>query len=597
MRRHLSIRNYLILMNLVLLCLLFPATGFLFLQKTASFRDTQLNNTIEQMEKSLENRSATMVRSMSLSASQAISGYDFSFLLDLVGEVTRNDPEILYCIVMDQKQKAVAHSNREKVGSHLTTPADNKVGAMLRKYFPTALGQTQTIPARFLRYTTPNKHGTEHIMETIVPIYNGAVLWGVIRCGYSLTPLKEKIGRTRKDWASQMRQLKLYFLTTLGFFFSIGVLVAAYFTRSFVHSTLILKDGVNKVAAGNLDYEISKNNLAFTEFVSLATSFNTMTEKLRWSRQKIDEYSFSLEEKVAERTKELREAQEIMLKQAHEAGMAELAVGVLHNIGNAITPAKVGCAMLLKQLSESPLRNDLAKALEPLDRAVEQNPGFPPPDKKRVKKIIQLIPAGIKEEYDHSIAEIKKIRKMHDHIENVITLQMRYAQLVGDPETINLNLVIQDALQMLAESIRRRKLIVETNFTAGISVKLEETKILQIMVNLIKNSYEAMDVSNNPEKKLIITTSLEMAPHPVAMVSVKDNGCGFAPENKDRFFTYGFSTKERGSGFGLHSCANYLIANHGSIEAISAGPGQGAEFIIRLPVDKHPHDQDGQPGD
>ncbi len=584
MRRHLSIRNYLTLMNLVLLCLLFPTISYLFLEKTASFRDVQLDNTIQQMEKSLENRSATMVRSMALSASQAISGYDFSFLLDLVGEVVQNDPEILYCIVMDQNQNAVAHSDQEKVGDHLNTQADNTIGVMLEKDFPATLRQSKTIPARFHRHAIKNSHGTEQVMETIVPIYNGAVLWGVIRCGYSLNPLRQKINQTRADWARQMKELMLYFLTTLGIFFSIGLAVAAFFTRSFVRSTLVLKDGVNKVARGNLDHEIIEKEIPFTEFASLANSFNTMTEKLRWSRQQIAEYSQSLEEKVIERTRELQEAQEIMLKQAHEAGMAELAVGVLHNIGNAITPVKVGGAMLLKQLSESPIRKNIAGALEPLAQAVEQTQDLPLSEKERIQKIIELLPASIKEEYDQTIAEIIKIRQMHDHIENVISLQMRYAHLVGDPETVSINLVVKDALQMLDESIRRRKLIVETNLTSDLVVRVEETKLLQILVNLIKNGYEAIDIAKKQEKIMTISTSLEEGETYFVVVSVKDNGCGFTPEDQENFFQFGFSTKKRGSGFGLHSCANYLIANGGSIEAKSAGPDQGAEFIIRLPL-------------
>jgi signal transduction histidine kinase len=66
---------------------------------------------------------------------------------------------------------------------------------------------------------------------------------------------------------------------------------------------------------------------------------------------------------------------------------------------------------------------------------------------------------------------------------------------------------------------------------------------------------------------------------------VKDNGCGFTKEEKKEFFQFGYSTKARGSGFGLHSCANYLIANNGSIDAVSAGLGMGSEFIIRLPIE------------
>ena len=68
------------------------------------------------------------------------------------------------------------------------------------------------------------------------------------------------------------------------------------------------------------------------------------------------------------------------------------------------------------------------------------------------------------------------------------------------------------------------------------------------------------------------------------MIRVKDNGCGFEQRDKNKLFTFSYSSKTRGSGFGLHSCANYIIANKGSIDALSDGPGKGAEFIVRLPI-------------
>jgi sensor histidine kinase regulating citrate/malate metabolism len=102
---------------------------------------------------------------------------------------------------------------------------------------------------------------------------------------------------------------------------------------------------------------------------------------------------------------------------------------------------------------------------------------------------------------------------------------------------------------------------------------------------LIKNSYESFDGGNVKNKKIILSSFLEgKEPHDV-IFSIQDNGCGFTEKDKENFFRFGYSTKARGSGFGLHSCANYLIANNGSIDAVSAGPGMGSEFILRLPTD------------
>jgi signal transduction histidine kinase len=125
-------------------------------------------------------------------------------------------------------------------------------------------------------------------------------------------------------------------------------------------------------------------------------------------------------------------------------------------------------------------------------------------------------------------------------------------------------------------------------------VEAEEPKLLQVFVNLIKNGYEAMDNNREQPRQLSISTFLTKGEAPYVYVVVKDTGCGFTEEEKARFFSFGYSTKERGSGFGLHSCANYLIANHGSIEALSGGPGMGAEFIVRLPASHTTEAMDAQ---
>ena len=62
-----------------------------------------------------------------------------------------------------------------------------------------------------------------------------------------------------------------------------------------------------------------------------------------------------------------------------------------------------------------------------------------------------------------------------------------------------------------------------------------------------------------------------------------DNGAGIAPENLTKIFTYGFTTKKEGHGFGLHSAANAAKEMGGSLTASSAGPGQGATFTLELP--------------
>lgn len=428
-------------------------------------------------------------------------------------------------------------------------------------------------------------------MEAVAPIYSGARLSGVLRCGYSLKGLTEESEAVKRDWGAKMTQLTVYFASLTGLFLAIGVIVAAVFTRSLVRSTRVLNDGVKRVFEGDLEHQIRQEGLVCSELENLTGAFNAMTAQIRISYQQLDEYSRSLELKVAERTRSLEEAQAALVEQAHEAGMAEMAVEILHNIGNAITPAKVEAALLLKRLKESPVRRHLEEIMARARGVVEGTVTLSAEEMERLLKIMRLLPEGIKEEYDRAVENLGRIRAKHEHIESIIHLQMRYARLSGDTEEVDVNRLVEDAVEMLDESLKRRSVQVVKDLAPIPPVRIEQAKLIQILVNLIKNAYEAMqDFSTSSsnalaEDRLTITTRHDAGPPEEISISVRDTGVGFSPEEREKLFRFGYTTKSRGSGFGLHSCANYLIANRGSISARSEGKGRGAELVIRLPVD------------
>ena len=580
-----SIRFYLILMNLILLCLLFPAVSLILLHEGTEFRDVQLARTITQMRKNLETGSASLVRSMALSASQAVAGYDFTFLNIMVSHVAANDPEIIYCIIMDANRKAMAHSDIEKIGVILDGPADHQAAAMMKSDFPPAISdEGQMGMVRFVDIAADSGPNAESVMETISPVYSGARLWGVLRCGHSLGRLGEEIRIAKEDWAAKITQFKFFLISITGIFFSMGVAVAVLFTRPLVRSMRVLNEGVTRISVGDLDHQIKQEGLVCDELMRLSMAFNDMTAKLGASYQQLDEYSRSLEQKVAERTRELKETQTLLMQQAHEAGMAEMAVGILHNIGNAITPAKVGAALLIARLQKSPIRNYLHDIMARVREVVERDAALPPEEKERLTEILRLTPETVRAEYDKVIEDVQQIRDKHEHIESIIHLQMRYARLYGDLEDVDVNHLVDDALRMLDDSLRKRSVTVTRNFARVPPVRIEQAKLIQIIVNLLKNGFEAMEEIAPEERHITISTYLENGTPPAVVLAIKDTGVGFSAVVQKQLFVFGYTTKSKGSGFGLHSCANYLIANNGSISAYSEGEGKGAEFVVRLPA-------------
>jgi signal transduction histidine kinase len=308
-----------------------------------------------------------------------------------------------------------------------------------------------------------------------------------------------------------------------------------------------------------------------------------MTYRLARSLAELNKYSSSLEQLVQTRTRELQETQAELVKQAHEAGMAEMAVGVLHNIGNAITPAKIDSILLKRNLQNSVIVKNIHLVTEETEAALQHPENLTENEKQRLISIIKLLPETISEEYGQATDTLEKICNKHDHIEGIINLQMRYARLIGDREEVDLNTMVDDALEIMFESLVNRNVCIEKYYGEIPLVRIEQTKLIQIIINLLKNAYEALEEKEKDKRKVVITTSFDQNSSSV-LLSIKDNGYGFAPDEKEKMFRFGYTTKTSGSGFGLHSCANFLIANNGTLTADSPGKGKGAEFTIILPT-------------
>jgi len=105
---------------------------------------------------------------------------------------------------------------------------------------------------------------------------------------------------------------------------------------------------------------------------------------------------------------------------------------------------------------------------------------------------------------------------------------------------------------------------------------------LQILINLIRNAKYALDEVERIDKKIVISISAPNE-HCIQIV-VSDNGIGISPENLTRIFAHGFTTREGGHGFGLHSGAIAARSMGGFITVASPGIGQGASFTLELPI-------------
>jgi C4-dicarboxylate-specific signal transduction histidine kinase len=295
----------------------------------------------------------------------------------------------------------------------------------------------------------------------------------------------------------------------------------------------------------------------------------------------VKEYTGNLETMVFERTRELKEAQKDLVEKAHKAGMADIAAGTLHNVGNVLNSVRVSAEVIGSMANDLPLQ-ELSRANGLLKENMDKLETFILDD-PRGKKLLQYY-LQIEEPFANATAQIQQnIHRLNEKlntISEVIATQQSYAGVGGLTEKANLIDVIQDALVIQSGSIERHGLTLIKEFQDVPEILVQKTKLVNILVNLIKNAKDSMGGIDRKNKTLVIALQQEGG---AVIVRFKDNGGGIKPENIKKIFSYGFTTKKDGHGFGLHSSANYMKEMGGEMWAESDGEGKGAQFILKFP--------------
>lgn len=277
------------------------------------------------------------------------------------------------------------------------------------------------------------------------------------------------------------------------------------------------------------------------------------------------------------------EAQTQLAAAARQAGMAEIATNVLHNVGNVLNSVNISADMVTRKLRTSKALG-LGKAVQMMNEHAEDLGDFISHDEKG-----KLLPGYLNQlvdalavEQQSMTEELGQLTKSVDHIKEIVSAQQSYAGTSTIAETVQIKELIEDALRMNVGVIAARQITVVRNFAETPLLLLDKHRVLLILVNLIKNASRAMD--EKPELAHQIILQSEMPQADTLVIKVIDNGEGIAPENLTRIFAHGFTTRKDGHGFGLHSCVLAAMEMGGSLEAHSDGPGTGATFTLKLAI-------------
>jgi signal transduction histidine kinase len=353
-----------------------------------------------------------------------------------------------------------------------------------------------------------------------------------------------RLAETARAWVESAKGRGSFLLMAYGvIILALMVSTIVLVSNSIVARVTNLHRGTEIIAAGDLDYQVDVGSR--DEIGDLAHAFNEMTRQLRESygalkeevteRKKAEaalkEYSGRLEEMVEERTKELQDAQDRLVRSERLAVLGQLAGGVGHELRNPLGAIK-NAAYFLNMVLEEP-EPEVKETLEILEKEVETS-----------EKIISAL---------LGFARSKPPTKRKVHVNEVIQEALSRTEV---PEKVKV-------VQELDETLRE--------------ILADPDQLDQVFGNLILNAVQAM-----PDGGQLTVASKAATPGWI-VISVSDTGAGIAKEHQEKLFEPLFTTKAKGIGLGLAIVRTLIDAHGGVIEARSE-VGKGSTFMVRLPV-------------
>jgi len=427
-----------------------------------------------------------------------------------------------FVTIMNEQQLYVAHPNKEKLFQQ--APFDSNKQSGVINY---ADSDSEALIYNTEQYSCP--------------------------LGYKSPKWRIVVAQEKRDALSNLSKLKnnVIYILISGFF--LVILVTIFLSKSIVKPVQLLIQGMSRVSDGDLSYKTSIKSR--DEIGLLGAAFNDMlmrlnkahqelqskTEKLHEAFNKISLLNVTLEKRVEERTKELREKQHQLVQAAKLAAIGQLGAGVAHELNNPIAGILGYTQFMLDIVSKENLKIDEVYTFKKYLQHIENG-------SRRCKEIIQNL--------------LQFARKSPEEVVSV-----------------NVNNVVEDTLSLIEHQLLVNKIEVIKNLATDVKqVDGNHGQLQQVFTNIIINAQQAMPEGG----QLFISTRNENGS---VGIEFKDTGCGIPEEYKDRIFEPFFTTKMdwKGTGLGLSICYDIIKNHHGHI-IVDSKLWKGSVFTIILPV-------------
>jgi len=350
------------------------------------------------------------------------------------------------------------------------------------------------------------------------------------------------------------------------------------------------------IAGGDLTVKVE---LA-SGYDTLGEAMNTMVYNLKANQAAIENNVQSLEmqaialrntnesltDEIQERKMaqaKLAETQRQLVDASRQAGMAEVATGVLHNVGNVLNSVNVSATLLQEKVRKLQFMG-IKKVSELLEQNGKQLGEFFTHDDRAQKlpQYLSVLSGTLEQERELMSTEILRLTKNINHIKDIISLQQSFAKVSGPSEPVAIDELVEDAVNINESVLQKNEIGISFELSKITEVLMDRQKVLQILVNLVKNAADSLAESGIDEKAITIKNRVRGSNRLV--IDIGDNGVGISAENLTRIFAHGFTTKKSGHGFGLHTGALAAKEMGGNLSASSEGLGHGAVFSLEIPV-------------
>jgi two-component system, NtrC family, sensor kinase len=314
-----------------------------------------------------------------------------------------------------------------------------------------------------------------------------------------------------------------------------------------------LDKAARTISGGELSHRVPVHG--DDEFGHVAKSFNHMGEALAASMAELQDLVQTLEQKVAQRTQELRKAEAEVTQGEKLASIGLLASGIAHELNNPLTGVLTFTSLLRKKMPEGSVD------AEDLDLVIRET--------RRCASIIRRLLDFAREK-------------------------------VPSMGLVSLDALIQDVVRFVDGPVTLQNTAIELQLAPALPAVWGDADLIkQVLLNIVVNAAQALE-SERSGRIVVATRALPaMGDEPALVeVSVTDNGCGITPGNLQRIFDPFFTTKGVGQGTGLGLSVSYgIVKAHGGQIKVESSVGEGSTFRVQLPIAPSSANADSRPAD